>query len=109
MTIFDQVQGQKQTNEDFEPAPAEIVTSFGALDFELEAFPTEDTARKLYDELDLQPETSAADVDGWDSIATVELMVLLEKEFKIRFRTGEMARLANIGQLHDRIVQHLPG
>ena len=44
MTIFDDVRGQKQTNLDFEPAPAEIETSFGRLDFELEAFPTEETA-----------------------------------------------------------------
>jgi len=59
MTIFDEVRGQKQTNLDFKPAPDEIETSFGALEFELEAFPTEETARKLYDELDLQRATQA--------------------------------------------------
>ena len=59
MTIFDEVRGQKQTNLDFEPAPDEIETSFGALEFELEAFPTEETAKKLYDELDLQRATQA--------------------------------------------------
>ena len=59
MTIFDHVQGQKQTNLDFKPAPDEIETSFGALEFELEAFPTEETAERLYDELDLQRATQA--------------------------------------------------
>ena len=59
MTIFDDVRGQKQTNLDFEPAPAEIETSFGRLDFELEAFPTAETAERLYDELDLQRATQA--------------------------------------------------
>ena len=59
MTIFDDVRGQKQTNLDFEPAPAEIETSFGRLDFELEAFPIEATAARLYDELDLQRATQA--------------------------------------------------
>ena len=43
MTIFDQVRGQKQTNLDFTAAPDEIETSFGALEFELEAFPTDET------------------------------------------------------------------
>jgi len=59
MTIFDDVRGQKQTNLDFKPAPDEIETSFGALEFELEAFPTEATAQRLYDELDLQRATQA--------------------------------------------------
>jgi hypothetical protein len=51
--------GTKQTNKDFEPAPADIETSFGSLEFELEAFPTDETARRLYDELDLQRATQA--------------------------------------------------
>jgi hypothetical protein len=51
--------GQKQTNKDFKPAPDEIKTSFGTLKFELEAFPTEETIGKLYDEMDLQRATQA--------------------------------------------------
>ena len=51
--------GEKQTNEDFKPAPDEIETSFGTLEFELEAFPTEETVRKIYDEMDLQRATQA--------------------------------------------------
>ena len=51
--------GTKQTNKDFKPAPDEIKTNFGTLKFELEAFPTEETARKLYDEMDLQRATQA--------------------------------------------------
>jgi hypothetical protein len=51
--------GAKQTNKDFKPAPDEIETSFGTLKFELEAFPTEETVRKIYDEMDLQRATQA--------------------------------------------------
>ena len=51
--------GDKQVGADFEPAPDRIETSFGTLKFELEAFPTEETAQKLYDELDLQRATQA--------------------------------------------------
>ena len=51
--------GPKQTAKDFAPAADKITTDFGALEFDLEAFPTEETARKLYDELDLQRATQA--------------------------------------------------
>ena len=46
--------GAKQTAKDFKPASDKIETSFGTLEFELEAFPTEETVRKIYDEMDLQ-------------------------------------------------------
>ena len=58
--------------------------------------------------LQLAPATTAAQVAGWDSIATVEIMVSLEKEFGIRFRTGEMTAAANVGELVERISQRLP-
>jgi hypothetical protein len=51
--------GKKQTNQDFKPAPADIETRFGRLTFELEAFPTEESVRKIYDEMDLQRATQA--------------------------------------------------
>ena len=51
--------GKKQTNRDFKPSPEEIGTSFGTLKFKLEAYPTEETVQKIYDELDLQRATQA--------------------------------------------------
>lgn len=53
--------------------------------------------------LELSAETTAQDVDGWDSVATVELMVAIEREFGIRFRTGDIASLRNVGELCERI------
>ena len=46
--------GQKQTATDFIPAPEEIATNFGTLEFVGGAFPTEESAQKIYDEMDLQ-------------------------------------------------------
>jgi acyl carrier protein len=43
--------------------------------------------------------TTARDVRGWDSLANVELMVEVEEAFGIRFRTGEVAGLKNVGEL----------
>ena len=51
--------GKKQTNKDFKPAPDTIETNFGTLKFDLEAYPTEETTKKIYDELDLQRATQA--------------------------------------------------
>jgi acyl carrier protein len=43
--------------------------------------------------------TTAADVEGWDSVSNIEVLVALEREFGIRFNTGEMAAVANVGEL----------
>ena len=58
MNIFKHA-GKKQTAADFKPAPDKIKTSFGTLEFEGGAFPTEASVQKLYDEMDLQRATQA--------------------------------------------------
>jgi acyl carrier protein len=63
--------------------------------------------RELFDNdlLVIAPDTTAADVEGWDSIRHVELIFCLERAFGIRFRTGEMARLKNVGEMVDLIAR----
>ncbi len=51
--------GEKQTNKDFKPAPDKIETSFGDLNFELEAYPTQESVQLIYDEMDKQRATQA--------------------------------------------------
>jgi len=51
--------GKKQTAKDFKPAPAKIGTSLGELKFLRGGFPTEESAQKIYDEMDLQRATQA--------------------------------------------------
>ena len=58
------------------------------------------------DDLVLQPTTTAADVEGWDSLAHVQILVAIETEFGIRFRTGEIATIRSVGELVSRIAQH---
>jgi acyl carrier protein len=41
--------------------------------------------------------TVASDVDGWDSLAHVGLIVAVEKAFTVRFTTKEVKGLANVG------------
>jgi acyl carrier protein len=60
------------------------------------------------DELAVTPETTAQDVEGWDSQMHVTLMVNIEKAFGIRFSSSEVASLKNVGQLVDLIERRLP-
>jgi acyl carrier protein len=51
----------------------------------------------------LTPELSAKDVDGWDSLNHIRLMLTIEKAFKIKFSTSEIGKLENVGDLVDLI------
>jgi len=51
------------------------------------------------DSIQLSPELSAKDVDGWDSITHIRLILTVEKAFKIKFSTSEVGKLANVGDL----------
>jgi acyl carrier protein len=41
--------------------------------------------------------TTAADIDGWDSIAHIDLIVAVEHEFKVSFNTKDVKALSNVG------------
>ena len=49
------------------------------------------------DAITIGPETTASDIDGWDSQAHVTLVVATEMKFGIRFRTAEFEKLRNVG------------
>ncbi|MBI5725795.1 MAG: acyl carrier protein [Planctomycetes bacterium] len=48
-------------------------------------------------------QTTAADVEGWDSLMHVTLMINIEKAFGIRFSSSEVAGLKDVGELADLI------
>ena len=51
------------------------------------------------DSIEVTPELSAKDVDGWDSLTHIRLILTIEKAFKVRFSTSEIGKLANVGDL----------
>jgi acyl carrier protein len=51
------------------------------------------------DELILKPELTANDVDGWDSLAHIRLILSVQKKFGVKFSPIEMNRLKNVGDL----------
>jgi acyl carrier protein len=46
----------------------------------------------------LREDTTGADVDGWDSVAHVMLILASEREFEVRFESSEIANAANVGE-----------
>jgi acyl carrier protein len=42
---------------------------------------------------------TAEDVEGWDSLSHIRLMVSIEKQFKIKFTNAEVEKLLNVGDL----------
>lgn len=53
--------------------------------------------------------TLASEVPGWDSLKHVELLTAVEREFNVRFKTLEVMRLKNIGELDALIAKKLAG
>ena len=51
------------------------------------------------DSIDITPELSAKDVDGWDNLTHIRLILTVEKAFKIKFSTSEIGKLENVGDL----------
>jgi acyl carrier protein len=62
--------------------------------------------RDVFDDetITLRPETTAEDIDGWDSQAHVTLVVATEMRFGVRFRTAELESLRNVGDF-VRLIQ----
>lgn len=59
------------------------------------------------DTLVLRPGLSAKDVDGWDSLTHIRLLVTIERTFKIKFTVTEVGELKNVGELMSLIQAKL--
>lgn len=65
--------------------------------------------RQVFDDplIELTPEMTADDVDGWDSLSHVNLLIAVELEFGIEFKQNEIQRFANVGELMQCIETKL--
>jgi acyl carrier protein len=59
------------------------------------------------DEIVLQESTTADDIEEWDSLSHIQLIVALEKHFKIRFSTSEITSYKNVGEMLTGIQKKL--
>lgn len=60
----------------------------------------QDAFREVFedDQINLRDDMTAADIDGWDSLTHINLIIAIEKKLGIRFATAEISRLNDPGQ-----------
>jgi len=63
--------------------------------------------RDIFDEEDLgiSNETTAEDIEDWDSLAHIHLVLAIEKDFNVKFALGELQTLQNVGDMVDLIIK----
>lgn len=59
------------------------------------------------DEIEITRETTAEDIDAWDSLTHVQLIVAVEREFGVKFSTVEVMKMKNVGEFIDLIDKKL--
>ena len=57
--------------------------------------------------INLTYNTTARDIDEWDSLNHVQLVVAIEKKFSIRFTAGEIQNWKNVGEMVGNIQKKL--
>ncbi len=60
----------------------------------------QDVMRDVFDEEEIviEDNTTADDIDAWDSLTHVQLIVAVEKAFGLKFSTVEVMKLKNVGE-----------
>lgn len=61
------------------------------------------------EEVEVTEGLTAKDVEEWDSLSHVSLVLAIEEAFGIRFRVGEVESTKNVGELADLIVKRTSG
>lgn len=59
------------------------------------------------DTIELTPGLTADDVDEWDSLSHINLMIAIELEFGIEFLQSEIQNFANVGELTETIEKKI--
>lgn len=51
--------------------------------------------------------TVSSDIEGWDSLEHINLIVSIEKEFGIKFNMSEVTSMHNVGEMVDIIISRI--
>ena len=62
--------------------------------------------REVFDDetIHVTDTTTANDIEDWDSLEHINLVVAIENEFNIKFNMGEVTSLKNVGEMVDIIL-----
>jgi len=65
--------------------------------------------RQVFDDnsIVLTRNSTADDIDDWDSLTHMNLVIALELKFRIKFALGELQKLKNVGEMLDLINKKL--
>lgn len=55
--------------------------------------------------IELNDETTADDVDGWDSFEHINLVVAVQEEFNFKIPVGKVVTMKNVGEMVDIILE----
>lgn len=59
------------------------------------------------DEIELTEETTSADIDEWDSLSHIQLVVAIEKHFKLKFTAAQISGWKNVGAMCQDIAERM--
>lgn len=59
------------------------------------------------DSIVLSNETNSNDIEDWDSLEQINLVVSIQDEFKIKFNIDEVNSMKNIGEMVDFIIEKI--
>lgn len=55
----------------------------------------------------LTAETTADDIDDWDSLTHIQLIVGIEKDFDVKFTSNEIEEYQNVGEMCEGVIKKL--
>ena len=64
--------------------------------------------RDVFDEdtLNISENTTKDDIEDWDSVAHIKLVLAIEEEFHVRLTTDEVASIKSVGEFMYAIQKH---
>lgn len=63
--------------------------------------------RNMFDDdmIEINDDTTAADIEDWDSFEHINLMNAVEREFSFKMPMGKIIKMKNVGELVDIIIE----
>ena len=65
--------------------------------------------RDVFDDesITVNENTTSSDIEDWDSLEHINLVVAVEQEFGIKFNMGEVTTMKNVGEMVELIISRM--
>ena len=65
--------------------------------------------RDIFDDetIEVHPETTSDDIEDWDSLEHINLVVAVEQEFGMKFNMNEVTTMKNVGEMVEIIKKSM--